>query len=463
MLPDASVEIDTGGGDPTQLTTMEAGRKWGYDFHATAVGQPQICLYNGRAVGAYYYGRQFPAYFGGPNQGENNGGENFKYEDDPATKGYINRRYVGSDAPKVGWDGEHFNISDLHTSENLTSRLADGGRYCANINETGNGGANGENTNFAYLPSDVPTEQGDTIYKINPLQDLNEYCPAIAPYQNQPELYTRNGDSTAAGAAGEQLLNPFNHNYEAYEIYDSKSGIFFEDMGYDESTWERGLWGIMGFSYAQFHGTENNRLKRVDNKNIDRLRTPTTNAEILVTDTKNFVTNENSVVHFSDNLPCPFAFYNYNASGILTTDPALQQSAWSITPVINVKTQSIKLTADNFPTSMIRGYYTIRSDIIPQSIFVGGQSNITNMPIVGIVNKENPQSDYYFAGESDIRFTIGKPTSLSSIRVGIFDPDGTFANVGKTSSIIFKVERQVNTSFNIVGDILASRKRGSKL
>ena len=107
---------------------------------------------------------------------------------------------------------------------------------------------------------------------------------------------------------------------------------------------------------------------------------------------------------------------------------------------------------------MIRGYYTIRSDIVPRSIFVGGRDNITTMPIVGVVNKENPQSDYYFGGESGVQFTIGQPMKLSSIKVGIFDPDGSYANVNDSSSVLFKIERQVNTSFNIVGEILGQKK-----
>ena len=106
---------------------------------------------------------------------------------------------------------------------------------------------------------------------------------------------------------------------------------------------------------------------------------------------------------------------------------------------------------------MLRGYYTIRSDIVADSLFVGGQSNITNMPIVAVVTKENPQNDYYF-GTSDVEFTIGKPTRISSIRVSIHDPNGQYANVNKNSSVIFKIQRQMNVSFNIAEEILASQK-----
>ena len=450
---------------PSTNIPIEAGRKWGYDLHATAVGQPQIALFNGEGVGENYYGRAFSNIYTLPKIGEvSNGHENLSFTNDDGyagtTHGYINRRYIGADSPKVNWDGEHFNISDLHTGENLSSRGADGGRICNDINPTGGSGTDGENTAFSYIVSDVPTAQGDPIYKLNPFQNMDEFCPQLMPYQKQRELYTRNGSSTVAGAAGKQLFNQFNYNYEPFEIYDSKSGVFLEDMGYDEETWDKSLWGVMGFSYAQFNGSQNNRGERVDNTNITRLMIPTTNANIQATDTKNYTTNENGIVHFTDNLPSPFMLYNYDGAGQVLEDTGTELNVWPINPNINVKTSSILLTAENFPTSMIKGYYTIRSDIIPQSIFVGGSSNITNMPIIGMVNKENPQSDYYFGGESDVQFTIGRPTSLSSIKVGIFDPDGTPANVGQSSSVIFKVERQIKTSFNIIGDILANGKKG---
>jgi hypothetical protein len=132
-----------------------------------------------------------------------------------------------------------------------------------------------------------------------------------------------------------------------------------------------------------------------------------------------------------------------------------------IFPNIVQKTTSTNLVADNFPRSMLRGYYTIRSDLIADSLFVGGQSNITNMPIVGVVTKENPQNDFYF-GVGDVEFTIGKPTRLSSIRVSIHDPNGSYANVDKNSAVIFKVQRQMNVSFNIAQEILASEKGKKK-
>jgi len=436
-------------GDSTGF--IEVDRKFGYDLHFTACCNPAIALYNGKQVPINYYGESIVNGITSPIYGAYDNTTNSQRSGVTNTLSeYVVRRYVGADNPSITWDGEHFGISDLHTGENLSSRSADGGRYIPNPPKTG-----GASKVHSYIVSGVPDDGGDPVYIINPFQNLDEFCPAIVPYLEQVDVYAR--DSTP------YTLNEFNLNYVPFNVYDSKSGIFLEDMGYDEDTWDDGLWGIMGFTYEQFNGANNTRILRVDNNNIKSLKYPTTNADIKVTNTKNWDTNENGIPHFTDNLPTPFSLYKYDD----TSSGA--SGDWGgeflqIYPNINVKTSSIQLRAENFPTSMIKGYYTIRSNIVPQSVFVGGRSNITNMPIVGTITKENPQADYFFAGESNIEFTIGKPTKLSSITVSIHDPDGSYANVNNSSSVLFKIQRQMNVSFNVIGDILQKKNtKKSKL
>ena len=440
---------------------IEATRKFGYDLHFTAPTQPAILLFEGSQVSMFnYHGQHFREKF------VNNKWENSNFQsdgsarfDEDTIRGYINRRYLGADNPKVEWDGEHFKFSDLHTSENLASRGPDGGRYAVDLKPEIPGVEPGGTTGIFHT-ADIPSDEGETIYKLNPLQDVNEWCPAILPYQQQFKMFTRNGSATQG--PGEIVVSDFNKNYQPYTVYDSRSGIFFEDMGYDADSWDSGLWGIMGFSYDQFNSTENNRLNRVDNTNINSLKYPTTNADIKATNTKNWTTNPAGIPHFGDTMPAPFSYYVYDQNGSFEFLGEPRMDNIPAYPPINIKCSSIKLIAERFPVSMIRGYYTVRSDIVPRSIFVGGRDNITNMPIVGVVNKENPQSDYYFGGQSDIQFTIGKPTKLSSITVGIFDPDGSYANVNDSSSVLFKIERQVNTSFNVIEEILAEENKAKK-
>jgi len=61
-----------------------------------------------------------------------------------------------------------------------------------------------------------------------------------------------------------------------------------------------------------------------------------------------------------------------------------------------------------------------------------------------------------------VDFTITKPTIMSSVRVSIHDPNGSFANVDKNSSVLFKIQRQMNTTFNIAQEILQNQKGNKK-
>jgi len=457
---------------------IEVGRKFGYDMHWTAPTTCAINIYNGQRIFPNFYGRNANAFLRLPNYNATIGtifdgsgttvyqtplaedvSQNVPFpatdtvppETNPSSNGsydqgdLFNLRYIGADSPKLNFDGEHFSFSQLHTAENLGNRSADGGRYANYL--TGQ--------TRIYLKGEVNNLASDPVYKINPFEDINEFCPALMPYRGQQHFFTANGST----GAGDQCINEYNTNYEPYQIYDSKSGIFFEDMGYTQDTWEDGLWGICGFSYNQFNGSANNRQLRVDGTNSKSLRYPTTNSEVIGSDTKTWVVNDNGIQLYSDNIPSPFAIATFTQGA--PAEPVENGLQVQIFPNITQKTTSTNLVADNFPRSMLRGYYTIRTDLIADSLFVGGKSNITNMPIVGVVTKENPQNDFYF-GVGDVEFTIGKPTRLSSVRVSIHDPNGSYANVNKNSAVIFKVQRQMNVSFNIAEEILASEKGKKK-
>jgi hypothetical protein len=103
-----------------------------------------------------------------------------------------------------------------------------------------------------------------------------------------------------------------------------------------------------------------------------------------------------------------------------------------VLPQIIHRTQSIQIIADNLPTRMIRGYYTIRSNILEGTPFIGGKVNNTTMPIIGVVDKINGDGDFYFGQESSLTFTITKPIRLASLTIGIHDPDGSYARTIRT-------------------------------
>ena len=109
---------------------------------------------------------------------------------------------------------------------------------------------------------------------------------------------------------------------------------------------------------------------------VNKLNIITTNADIVVSDTKNYTTNDNGIPYFSDNLPTQYQLACFNKAAPPT--PSTASTLVNMYPNLNIKTSSIDLVAQNFPASMIRSYYTIRSSIIEYPIATAGIHNINN-------------------------------------------------------------------------------------
>jgi hypothetical protein len=142
----------------------------------------------------------------------------------------------------------------------------------------------------------------------------------------------------------------------------------------------------------------------------------------------------------------------------LATNIAVSTGDGTYYPPIDQKTVSIQITGNSLPTRMIRGYYTIRSNILSNAPFVGGKVNNTTMPIVGIVDKINGDGDFYFGQDSSLEFTTTKAMRLASIACSVHDPDGSYARCGDQSTVLFKIQKSRNVTYNVVQQILAENK-----
>ena len=143
-------------------------------------------------------------------------------------------------------------------------------------------------------------------------------------------------------------------------------------------------------------------------------------------------------------------------TGILRDKHNVYQVAYY--PYLVVKTSSIQIVADRLPTRMIRGYYTIRSNLLSETPFIGGKKNNTTMPIIGMVDKINGDGDFYFGQESSLQFTVTKPLKLASLTCSIHDPDGSYANTSEQNTVLFKIQKDRNVTFNVLQQILEENK-----
>ncbi len=408
--------------------TQKRTRKVGVDRHWNAWSTCAIGLTSGIPSMSYYQDEEKRG-ISGTGIADNSANSPPLYPGDGQQiniNAFNNEIYLGADNPTLGYDGGHFFFESLHTALNK-------GDF--QNNEVGKTTGQG----------------GDIVYKINPLQNYHNYSPAQMPY-NQGVSFKYQNDTAQTD---DRVFLRLNENIEPFNVFDTTTGIFIEDLGYSETGWEMSLWNKLGWKYQQLQSpvVASDRNTRVESS-IQNLNIITTNAEIDGLDTKSWNQNQ----FFS-----PF----YDGSILHAKNIILHEAAGQgghtmecrFLPQIVQLTKSMILRAAEYPKSMMSGYYAIRSDIVPSRNFVGGTGGNTALPILGIIDKMNPQGDYYFGTEQDISFTIDKPTIIASVNVEITDPDGTYSSVSDASSVIFKIRRIKKMDTNIAREVFEEAQK----
>ena len=401
-------------------------RKVGFDMHFSAPGMCYLLPFAGWMTQLHSYSPvtrtntfgDYHLYSGyieaGVEIGENNINSQL----------YRNKLYIGADSPLIDYNGTNFTISGLHTPMNKGNFNVANSAFSASLTTFGD--------------TDPDQEAGDQVYVINPREQWNDWTPARTPYRINR-------------VSGRDInLYKLNDNLEAWTIYDSLCGVFITDINLTEDEWRGTLWDILGFTYRQFNSATNTRLSRINNNNINDLSVITTNAEVDQGDSKIYIQN-----------PWGAPMYN-NMVGGGATIVSSGTIEGTIYPEIKQKTQSVSIIADNLPTRMIRGYYTIRSNILQDTPFIGGKINNTTMPIIGIVDKINGDGDFYFGQESSLEFTITKPLRLASLTCSIHDPDGSYAKTSEQNTVLFKIQRDRRVTYDVAQEILAEEQQKQK-
>jgi hypothetical protein len=137
---------------------------------------------------------------------------------------------------------------------------------------------------------------------------------------------------------------------------------------------------------------------------------------------------------------------------------------------LDESSSSTRITAVDLPTKTARPYYAIRSDIIPQNNFLGGNQDLTkqtsgavNRPVIGIVNKINGYGDFYSSEGSQVVFTNTQKRVITQIKTSIHDPDGSYAKVDKSSSVIYKIMKTKQIDLTPVQTLLQSKKKSDQI
>ena len=419
---------------------VESGRKIGYDRHWNAWGTATIALTSGIPKYEYVRGPDGTEDFWGsstqngvcpplvsdPRIGTTTAdiegiysrpGVNASDNYNNSINHFLTNVYLGADSPSISYDGYHFSFFDLHTPLNKGSL----------------------NTLDAGDPSG---DEAQVVYKINPQQHYNSWSPSMRPYEETIDFTY----SDATGAA-KNTRRRVNRNLDPFQVYDTTTGIFIEDLGYNQDVWEDSLWGRLGFTYAQLHNDNvPDRQKRytdfTDTSNI-----LTTNADVKSKDIKSWAQNQFGQNVYSNTLFHAFQFKAFNAG------QANNQIAFlEFLPEIIAPTTSVSVVAKDYPTQIGNGFYAIKCDLALNTNAVMGYGD-TSFPIVGIADKTNAIKDFFISSPSSISHTITRPVTISSITTQIADPNGTLARCSPNSVVIYRITKTRDTSFNILGDL----------
>ena len=339
---------------------------------------------------------------------------------------FIRERYVGANQPLLNFDtnGERFNFQQLHTP-----------LYIGNEANAGDG-----------LTS-VALEEGKQVLEINRRLMGNDFTPEMMPYK------TPIGRTANPAAADAPPIQPMNSNLIPWQVYDSDGGIFLENFGLTEQQWKLSLWGVLGFTYGQFHptGSAGNRQSRINNIiETTNLLVPTTNANLEASDVVKFRGNR-----YGSSL---YTFQPPIASCLGPVGVAQQQKEVDY-PVIVIDQTSAQINAEQLPRKMLKPFFLIKSNIIGDMSYYGGSDSGQNLPVVCVVNKENGFGDFYFQRGFDMEFTATIPRMITSITTSIHDPDMELANCGPDSSIIFKITKQNHANLDVVQDVLQQQQQ----
>tara|TARA_Y100001963_G_scaffold160280_1_gene270267 strand:+ start:3605 stop:7720 length:4116 start_codon:yes stop_codon:yes gene_type:complete len=359
----------------------------------------------------------------------------------------IEMAYAGTNNIACVYDqvSNKFGFEYLHMPEFV------GNEYNAGITDyiTTTEGSSGD---VAYnIP--INDSAGNEVYKINKRLKKLAFCPDMTPYMDMTATIQTNYSS---GNPGETRIDPMNNAFSPWVIYDSKGGVainFGKSAKIDETissisqaeAWNNSVLGILGYSYEQFNPevitAKNTYQGRLTSNNLNSVFFPTTNGELLTSDTDTYYMNPFGAVLYTNQLPTCLdlqltkpSTYNDGDGFTLT---------WHYLPSIVKPTKSMKLEGVNLPRVTLNPYMTIRSDLITHKKYIGGSNSGLTLPIIAIVQKINADKDYLETSVGEV-FTVTEPMKFSSITTAICDPDGTLSLLDQGSAVIYKIAKNDN-------------------
>ena len=394
-------------------STFEGGaRRLGYDYHFNAFGNTAIALSSGFHP-LQYYGQQ-------------------EYTDGQD----IRQVYCGANNCLFNFNTteSRFELSNLHSPEKV------GNFYNA-------GDPTPANTVFG---PPATGQAGNDCFKINKQLKYDSWSPCLQPYSK----INLTSVGTDPAAISQKTFIDVNPNLSLGVVYDSHGGVVIEDMGITEDKWTDSIWGLLGFEYGQFNASGsleniNNYNFRITNDTVN-VSGVTTNANITSSTGQQFFTNVYGVNMFNSMLESKCSFYN--TSKTLVTVSAASASHIVPPTIVVGDIESTKIKAKQIPRKLLKGYFLINSDILDSANYYQLANPLQTMAIVGKYNGANDFVNYEGGGAV---FTVTNQKTITAIKTQILDPEGSLAQVGDNSGVIYRIDKQIKTDLNFAENLMA--------
>jgi hypothetical protein len=404
------------GGIPVDYYTEQGGQirqatKIGYDYHFNAFGNAAIIPSSGFSP-LQYFGQQ--QYVGAET---------------------IRNAYIGANNPVYKFNDVEgrFEFENLHTSEKV------GNFYNA---------GDPDPTTELFAPPESG-QAGQDCYKINKQLHYTTWSPSMFPYSN---IDVQSNTPPVGGVVTNQkTFVRVNPNLDIGRIYDSHGGVAIEDMGYSEKNWSQGFWGLCGFEYGQFNASGSDVKNRLIKYNDDttNVNVMTTNADISSVDSQSYITNIFGANLYSQMLDSRVNYFNAskNLANIGAPDNA------GVSPASVILASSTRITANDLPRRLLRGYFLLKSDILDQANFYETSNPLQTM---GIVGKYQGNDDFISYDGGGPTFTCTRKKTITSIQSQILDPEGSLGQVGDNSGVVYRIDKQISTDLKFADNLFAS-------
>ena len=117
-----------------------------------------------------------------------------------------------------------------------------------------------------------------------------------------------------------------------------------------------------------------------------------------------------------------------------------------------VSTTSTSIRALDLPRKLLRGYFLLNSNIINQSNYYQLSNPLQTMAIVG---KYNSSDDFVNYDGGGTVFTATRKSTITEITTQILDPEGSLAQVGDNSGVVYRIDKTIKTDLNFAETLMA--------